>query len=944
MIETERSKGSRPELQRCLNTRRIVLFVSSTFRDLQDERDELCLRVFPRIRTFCRQRSVTFSEIDLRWGITVDQAEGQQILSRCFQEIGRSQPFFLGIIGERYGWVPRIGDGIPESSVLAHPWLRDHVGESVTELEFRHGVFNQTDGHDYAWFYSRERADAAARAGMDLDSRDDESRTRLVALKRHLRASGGHFREGFATPQTLGEWVYDDLTTAIAKLFPDAAMNEPLRHLSEARHCQVGFAGREKEMARLEHLQARRGRCVVIAGEAGSGKTSLLANWFCGRAETAASHGTSAPSTNWVQRFLSFKTARRSRPRIDVIRFAQLSPDSVSSGQVALSVIRELRERLSLDRVLPSDPASALAEFPGWLAEAGRIADVRLVIAKLDRLEPDPERASVLLPSPAPRGVSIVVSVGDASAGSDYAVRLSEAGWHVLTPGPMSDGDLQLAIELTLAHYGKQLARPDEILRRMSSRLPGFMRTFLETIRLHGEFGEHGELLDERIDWFLHSANDVELYERVVEKWQTDFEGDYPGLVRLGFSLVLVSHSGLDETEVLELLGDGTRPLPRFAWTPLQAFAERNLCQADGRLRISAGPFRMALQRTFAIDDRAERELRDRLIDYFRRQPVSTRHIDELLWQLAAVELWDELADWLASPAHIHQFWPTHEFVLKHYCQQLRERTGHGIEERLRDNLTTQYVPVDVAMTACQLLFDLGEKTAVEQVLAELRQRVTDFDDELRRRLIAMLASVCLFNRPEESLTLLHEEEALCHKIRNRTALAACIGNQATALRQCNRLAEARERHIIEETLCRELNDLRLLAGSLNNQAQIGILAQEHESAASYLPELETLARTLRDSRLIGSCHEIRGVCLSARNKHAEAVRSLSQAVNAYQEAIDHGALAHCLLRLSAAYYQLGDLDAALASLDRGEGAASTAGVAELAAEFGRERNRLLNQ
>ena len=940
-METERLKGSRPELRRCLNTRRIVLFVSSTFRDLQDERDELCLRVFPRIRAFCRQRSVTFSEIDLRWGITVDQAEGQQILSRCFHEIGRSQPFFLGIIGERYGWIPAIGDGIPESSLLAHPWLRDHVGESVTELEFRHGVFNQANGHDYAWFYSREPSDVAAPTRMDSDSRDNDSHTHLVALKRHLRLSGGHFREGFANPKTLGEWVYDDLTTAVAKLFPDSVMNEPLRHLSEARHYQVGFAGRKEEIARLEHLQARRSRCVVIAGETGTGKTSLLANWFCGRAKTAVSQGTSARSTNWVQRLLSFKTERRDRPRIDIIRFAQLSSDSRSAGQVALSVIRELRERLSLERALPPDPASALAEFPSWLSEAGRVSDVQLVIAKLDQLEPDPERALVLLPSPAPRGVSIAVSVGGASAGSDYAVRLSEAGWHVLTLGRMSDGDLQLAIEQTLAHYGKQLTRPGEILRRMSSRLPGFMRTFLETIRLHGEFGERGELLDERIAWLLHSANAVELYERVVEKWRTDFEGDYPGIVRLGFSLVLVSHSGLEEAEILDLLGDGTRPIPQFVWTPLQAFAERNLCHANGRLHISAGPFRIALQRTFAIDERVERELRFQLIHYFRRQPVSTRHVDELLWQLAAVELWDELTEWLASPTYIHQFWPTHEFVLKHYCQQLREGTGHGIEEQLRDNLTNQHVPVDVAMSACQLLFDLGEKTVVEQVLLELQQRVTDFDDELRRRLIAMLASVCLFDQPEKSLTLLREEETLCHKTRNSTALAACIGNQATALRQSGKLIEARNRHIIEEKLCRKLNNLRLLAGSLNNQAQIEVMMQEYERAASYLPELDSLARTLRDLRLLGSCHEIRGVCLIARNKHAKAVRSLSQAADAYQEAVDQNALTYCLLRLARTHYLLGDFDAAITNLDRGINSVADPALKSILIF---ESNNLLNQ
>jgi nephrocystin-3 len=50
-------------------TQEFRLFVSSTFRDLQAERDELIKKVFPRIRKECHRRGVEFTEIDLRWGI-----------------------------------------------------------------------------------------------------------------------------------------------------------------------------------------------------------------------------------------------------------------------------------------------------------------------------------------------------------------------------------------------------------------------------------------------------------------------------------------------------------------------------------------------------------------------------------------------------------------------------------------------------------------------------------------------------------------------------------------------------------------------------------------------------------------------------------------------------------------------------------------------------------
>lgn len=48
----------------------IRVFVSSTFRDMQAERDELVLKIFPQLRRLCEERGVTWGEIDLRWGIS----------------------------------------------------------------------------------------------------------------------------------------------------------------------------------------------------------------------------------------------------------------------------------------------------------------------------------------------------------------------------------------------------------------------------------------------------------------------------------------------------------------------------------------------------------------------------------------------------------------------------------------------------------------------------------------------------------------------------------------------------------------------------------------------------------------------------------------------------------------------------------------------------------
>src|SRR5262249_47732266 len=121
----------------------VRVFVSSPFRDTQAERDHLVKVVFPALRERLEPYPVHLLDVHLRWGVTREQAENEQALELCLKQIDECRPFFLGILGERYGWVP---DRIPPRLLRAHPWLRNVPGRSVTELECRHGVLNHPHG------------------------------------------------------------------------------------------------------------------------------------------------------------------------------------------------------------------------------------------------------------------------------------------------------------------------------------------------------------------------------------------------------------------------------------------------------------------------------------------------------------------------------------------------------------------------------------------------------------------------------------------------------------------------------------------------------------------------------------------------------------------------------------------------------------------------------
>src|SRR5438552_8621310 len=93
--------------------RQIRVFISSTFRDMQAERDYLVKFIFPHLRKLCESRHVSFGEVDLRWGITDKETAEGKVLPLCMQEIEGCHPYFIGLLGDRYGWIPPI---IPEDS------------------------------------------------------------------------------------------------------------------------------------------------------------------------------------------------------------------------------------------------------------------------------------------------------------------------------------------------------------------------------------------------------------------------------------------------------------------------------------------------------------------------------------------------------------------------------------------------------------------------------------------------------------------------------------------------------------------------------------------------------------------------------------------------------------------------------------------------------------
>ena len=75
------------------------IFISSPFRGLEDERDELSRHYWPRLQALCASRGVSLRLVDMRWGITNASTSLAQTTAICLKEIDRSD-IFVGIYAQ----------------------------------------------------------------------------------------------------------------------------------------------------------------------------------------------------------------------------------------------------------------------------------------------------------------------------------------------------------------------------------------------------------------------------------------------------------------------------------------------------------------------------------------------------------------------------------------------------------------------------------------------------------------------------------------------------------------------------------------------------------------------------------------------------------------------------------------------------------------------------
>ena len=577
-----------------IEDRVIRIFISSTFSDMQEERNLLVTKVFPRLARIAARRDVTIVPLDLRWGVTEEAARQGKVIETCLNEISHSRPFFIGLIGNRYGSCLTMEESRKNKELLSqYDWLAQDMadGLSVTEIEIQYGVLRYPETID-AFFYLKEANESTS-----------DNPEKLSKLKKTIRENGRYPVWTYASAEDLAAMVERQFLTVLDKHFPA----KPLTPLEKERFNQQSFM-RSRKIAYIPQPEAWQalddflhgdGQTLVVTGESGMGKSALIANWIDAR-------------QNQIDRRI-------------IYHFVGNGGMDGDYHAILLRLCNEIRDLYALPQ--PDENTAVSKKLEDELNDlfmevAGR-EPLLIVLDGINQLS-EAENAKQLLWLPDPSdNVKYIFSTlpGDRTM---EVFRMRHYPVYTLAPERR-----HRLVTAYLKEFGKALSqeRVERIVRDPQSENTLVLRSLLD--ELIG-FGSH-ERLDERISYYLAAQSIEDFFQRVLQRIEDDLGSQ---VVRHILSLVVFSQYGLSETEIMEVTG-----LNAYDWSVFLGVFRNYFTVKSGLLTFSHRYMIEACLTRYASE---ERDSRHEIIARFAGQDDG-RAWDELAFQYCALSDTDKL-------------------------------------------------------------------------------------------------------------------------------------------------------------------------------------------------------------------------------------------------------------------------------------------------------------
>jgi preprotein translocase subunit SecA/nephrocystin-3 len=575
-----------------IENREVRIFLSSTFSDMDAERSAL-VKTFNTLKIEAYRRNVTLSVLDLRWGVTEEESRTGKVLSVCLNEIEHSHPFFIGLLGSRYGYAPNINE-IEKNPDLEerYPWIRGYIeeGMSITEMEMQYGVLRNQKDVD-AVFYIKNTPEIKP---------DDNNK--LVTLKKKIREQKHFPVDDYTSIEDLCAKVEKAVTDMMDKYFP----KEDTTRLGRERVAQKAYMNsrhghyvkKQEDYDRLDHFLTNEETHLVVTGPSGMGKSALIANWLKEKERQGE---------NFPYKF--------------IYHFVGNSFGDNSHEEILQHITDEIYDLYGLER-REDNKEKREEEAQRILIEAGQKGKPLLIV--IDGINQIAERNNSKLLNWLPQSPHKVKYLFSTLEDDETMQTFRRRGYPIHTIKPLNDEHRQMFITNYLANVGKKLSdkQLSRILHDPENENTLVLKTLLDELICFGSY----EKLDERIHFYLSATSISDFFDRVLQR----MEEDYLGVARI-LSLIAVSERGLSEDEILAITK--MRPMD---WHLFYCAFYNHLVTRDGLISFAHQYITNAVWSRYRLKDiSAARFYREEIIQYFQlnNKANKNRHISELAFQ-----------------------------------------------------------------------------------------------------------------------------------------------------------------------------------------------------------------------------------------------------------------------------------------------------------------------
>ena len=672
--------------------KQIKVFLSSTFQDMQAERNYLVKVTFPALRERLAEYHLNLIDIDLRWGVSEQEVQKGKLLKVIFDEVDACYPFFIAHLGERYG---TILPDLPPAIIKRYNLGVAFSNKSVTEQEILYALLTRKQYENHVFFYFRDPAflndknipEAIKKEYIEVDP---DKATKLKDLKKTITGRMKSYssenvdnhpgarlfvdypaewdikKNQVTGLEVFGAAVFKDLWSAIEVEYDLRARREAIaaQHLNGTaifdqsafiQNYLQSYVHRDHVQTRLQdHVHGDETKPLLLFGVHGSGISTAL---------------------SWLYRLVD----KNGKGALLYANFAGSTSQSTSLNKFLGYIYDDLQPRLGLHIQTGTDLSSRINLFHTLISRLEDGPFCLIIIDALQLLVEENLTHLYFLPDKLPKNVKIIVGYRAVTADLERTVKSANLKGLITYEIPLlTDFEMVRMVKKIPLLSAKRLEKQQIALLRTNyaTRNPLFLSVSLAELRGFGSFSALTDRI-ERFPRFKKNVKEIglclhELFDQVIDRICEDFA---PELVQDILTLVACSRNGIEEKFLISEVAQANAEKKEEAFAILRQIRSY-VVYRENKIDLSHDEFRKCILDRFLSSPALLRHQYHRLSQHYSGLG------DNLAWYLYKAEEWDNLANLLsASIYNFGAYLVTEPEETKMYWRAIESKSARKIPE-----------------------------------------------------------------------------------------------------------------------------------------------------------------------------------------------------------------------------------------------------------------------